>query len=124
MSNIIELCPTHFSKEGEKFSLPPGYGPGRESWFMTERILTQVQAPEMGFLRRLHGVAQGRTEFRWCPGKETSLAHPCSNLRSFRSKFTVLKKKLVTLPGLCRRPPNDSALGAVPPSLRPWCCSL
>ena len=25
-----------------------------ESWVMTERILTQVQAPEMGFLRRVH----------------------------------------------------------------------
>ena len=75
-------------------------------------------------LRRLHGVAQGRTEVRWCPGQETSLALPCSNLRSFGSKFTVLKKKLVTLPGLCRCPPSDSVLGAVPPSLRPWCCSL
>jgi len=29
---------------------------GHESWVMTERILTQVQAPEMGFLRRVHGV--------------------------------------------------------------------
>ena len=37
---------------------------GHESWLMTERILTQVQAPKMGSLRRVHGVTQGRTEVR------------------------------------------------------------
>jgi len=50
---------------------------GHEYWVITERILTQVQASEMGFLRRLHGVTQGRTEVRWRPmfdGKEKSLA--------------------------------------------------
>jgi len=31
---------------------------GHESWIMTERILSQVQAPEIGFLRRVHGVTQ------------------------------------------------------------------
>ena len=41
-----------------------------ESWVMTGRILTQVQAPEMGFLRRFYGVTQGRTEVRWRPGKQ------------------------------------------------------
>jgi len=41
---------------------------------MTERILSQVQAPELGFLRRLHGVTKGCTEVKWCPGQETSLA--------------------------------------------------
>jgi len=69
---------------------------GHESWVMTERILTQVQAPEMGFLRRLHGVTPGRTEVRWLPRKETSLAPPCANLRSFGSKCTVLKKNIAT----------------------------
>ena len=29
---------------------------GHESWIMTKRILAQVQALEMGFLRRVHGV--------------------------------------------------------------------
>jgi len=29
---------------------------GHESWVMTERILSQVQMAEMGFLRRVHGV--------------------------------------------------------------------
>jgi len=31
---------------------------GHESWVMTERILAQVQAPEMAFLRRVHGVTR------------------------------------------------------------------
>ena len=42
---------------------------GHESWLMTERILTQVQAPKMGFLRRVHGVTKGRTEVRLRRGK-------------------------------------------------------
>jgi len=37
---------------------------GHESRVMTEIILTQVQAPRMGFLRRAHGVANWRTEVR------------------------------------------------------------
>jgi len=37
------------------------------------------------------------------------MAPPCSNLRSFRSKCTILKKLLVTLLGLF------GALGIVPP---------
>jgi len=36
------------------------YGYGHESWVMAQRILTQVQAPKMGFLRRVHGVTKGR----------------------------------------------------------------
>ena len=39
---------------------------------------------------------QGRTEARWRPGQEASLAPPCSNQRSFDSKCTVLKKLLAT----------------------------
>ena len=41
---------------------------------------------------------QERNEVRWRPGKETSLAPPCSNLRSFGSKCrpTVLKKVVMT----------------------------
>ena len=35
---------------------------------------------------------QGRNEFRWRPGQEASLASTLSNLRSFGSKCTVLKK--------------------------------
>ena len=29
---------------------------GHDSWVMTERILIQVKAPEMGFLRRVHDM--------------------------------------------------------------------
>jgi len=35
---------------------------------------------------------QRRNGIRWRPGQESSLAPPCSNLRSFGSKCTVLKK--------------------------------
>ena len=43
---------------------------------------------------------QGRNEVRWRPGQEASSTPPCSNLRSFGSKCTVLKKIFVTLLGL------------------------
>ena len=49
---------------------------GRESSVMTERILTQVQAPKLGFLRRLHGVIKWRTDVRLRPREETRLAEP------------------------------------------------
>jgi len=68
---------------------------------------------------------QGRNEVRWRPGQEASLLPPCSNLRSFGTKHTVLQKVLVTLwdisalseviqpPLVIRRP------GITSPSLRP-----
>ena len=40
---------------------------------------------------------QGRNEVTWRLGQEASLAPPCSNLRSFGSKCTVLKKVLPIL---------------------------
>jgi len=52
---------------------------------------------------------QGRNEVRWRPGQEASLAPACSNLWSFESKFTVLKKVLMTLLGLFGAPGRDSA---------------
>jgi len=52
---------------------------------------------------------QGRNEVRWRPGQEPSLAPPCSNLRSFGSKYTLLKKVLATLTGLFGAPHSDSA---------------
>ena len=41
---------------------------GHESWVMTERILTQVQAPKLGIFRRVHGVTKGvlRLDYAWC----------------------------------------------------------
>jgi len=73
------------------------YSYGNESWFMTERILTQVQAPKMGFLWRVHSVTKGCTGVRLRPGQETNLAPPYLNLRYFGSKCIALKKKLTTL---------------------------
>jgi len=78
----------------------------------------------MSSLRQYH---QGRNEVRWRPGQEANLAYPCSKLRFFGRKCTVLKKVLVTLLGLfsapaaIRRsavisnPHSDSALGELRP---------
>jgi len=77
---------------------------GHESGVMTERILTQVQWPNMGFLRRVHGMTKGRTEVRLCPGQETNLPPPYLNLISFGRKCTALNKKLATLLGLFGAP--------------------
>jgi len=70
---------------------------GHESCVMTESILTQVQAPNLGFLRRVHGVTKGRTEVRLRPRQETSLASPYLNLSYFGIKCPALKKKFETL---------------------------
>jgi len=59
--------------------------------------------------------SQGRTEVRWRPAQETSLAPLFSNLMSFGSKCTVLKKALVALSGLL------GARGIVPPSAHASC---
>jgi len=87
---------------------------GHESWVMTERILSQVQAADMGFLRRVHGVTQGRTEVRWRPGQETCLAPPCSTLRSFGNKCIVFRKKPARLLGLFGSPQWFGTRGIVP----------
>jgi len=56
---------------------------------------------------------QGRIEVRWSPGQEASLSPPCSNLRSFGSKCTVLKNMFVPLLGLFGHPRSHSTLPAV-----------
>jgi len=61
--------------------------------------------------------SQGRNEARQHPGQEASLAPPCSNLRSFGSKCTVLKKVLGTLLG---RFGAQETVPLCPSSLRPW----
>jgi len=99
--------------------LPPA-DDGPESWVKTKRKLTQVQVPEMGSLRS-HGATQGCIEVRWHPGQEASLVPPCSNLRSFGSKCTVLKKTLATLLGVFGATQWFGSRDTVPPSLRPWC---
>jgi len=65
---------------------------GHESWIMTERILTQAQAPKIVFLQRVHGVTKGRTEVRLRHKFGASIFEP----KVFWSKCTTLKKKLAT----------------------------
>jgi len=64
---------------------------------------------------------QGRTEVSWLSGQEISLTSQCSSLRSFRSKFTVLKKVLVTLLGLFDAFPVIRRPGHLPPRYAPAC---
>jgi len=59
--------------------------------------------------------SQGRNQVRWRPGQEAILAPPCSNLKSFRSKCTVLMKVLVTMLGLLGAPIVIRRSGIVPP---------
>ena len=71
---------------------------------------------------------QEPNEVRWRLGKETSLAPPCSNLRSFGSKCrpTVLKKVVMTLLWLFA-PRSDSASAKLCPldlSLCLWCYAI
>jgi len=70
---------------------------GHKSWVTPERILTQVQAPKFGFLRRVHGETKWRTEVRLHPGQETALSPPYLNLSYFWIKCPALKKKLAAL---------------------------
>ena len=58
-------------------------------WWPKE--FTQVQAPKLGFLRRVHGVTKWRTEVRLRPVQETSLAPPYLNLSVFGIKCPALK---------------------------------
>ena len=91
---------------------------GHESWVMTERIYSGASARDGIFARRLHGVTPEPTEVTWRPRKETSLAHPCSNLRSFGSKCNVLKKKLQHFWNFSA-PPIESAPGVLCPPCPP-----
>ena len=82
---------------------------------------------------RLLPKQQGRNKVRWCLRQEAGLAPLCSNLRSFGSKCTVLKKVFVTLLGLygahivIRRPGNCAPLAPLVTPLRSkgafslWC---
>jgi len=70
-----------------------------ENWILL-RIMRGTKSLNPFF--RLH--EQGRNEVRWRPGQESSFAPPCSNLRSFGSNFTGLKKVLATLLGLFGAP--------------------
>jgi len=67
-----------------------------EAWLLLVPVKTSA---DLQLLQTRCGD-QGRNEVRWRPGHEASLAHPYSNLRSFGSKCTVLKKIFVKLLGL------------------------
>jgi len=67
---------------------------GYESWVVTEKILTQVQAPKMWFLWRVHGATKGRTEVRLCAEKEPGLAPPCFKWKYFGVNALHSRKKL------------------------------
>jgi len=64
-------------------------------------------------------IHPGRYEVRWRPGQEASLAPPCSNLRTFGSKCTVLKQVITTLLGLFGAPGSHSAPGEWSPPCAP-----
>ena len=94
-----------------------------ESWLLTDKILSQMQAAKWDFCAECE-VTQGRVEVRWRPGHKRSLAPPCLNLRSFGSKCSVLNKNV----GYCwdlRRPHWFGTRGIVAPapSLRRRCSS-
>jgi len=76
--------------------------------------VTQVQAPKMRFLQRVHRVTKVCTEVRLHPGQETSLAPPYLNLRYFGSKCTALKKNLRYCCD-CPHPQLFGSWGIVPP---------
>jgi len=65
---------------------------GHGSWVITERILTQLQAPKMGYLRRVYRVTKRGTDVTLRLGKETTLAPPYLNLRSIASKCIIKEK--------------------------------
>ena len=90
-------------------------------WIVQNRLQTFFDLGRSSVFRRVGNAVfvvtgictQGRNEVRWQPGQESSLAPPCSNLRSFGSKFAVLKKVIATLLGLFGAPCSQSELPAV-----------
>ena len=94
---------------------------GHESWVMIERILAQVQEPNLDFCEESTVWQRGvpRLECAWGK-KQVCLACPYLNLRYFGSKCTALKNKLVTLLRLFGAPQWFGARGIVAPSLHPW----
>jgi len=54
-----------------------------------------IKIPE--FIESTIAPKPRRNEVRWRPGQKASMAPPCSNLRFYGSKYTELKKVLVTL---------------------------
>jgi len=68
---------------------------------MTERILTQVQAPEMEFLRRVHGVTT-RGVPRW--GARNKFCASMFEPEVFRKQIYCIEENTCDLVGTFRRP--------------------
>ena len=91
-----------------------------ESWVMTKKMSTQMQAPKMEFLQEVHGVTKGHIDARLRPGQETSLVPPYLNLSYCGIKCPALMKKLVTLLQLFGTS-QYSAPRTLCPLVMPWC---
>ena len=66
---------------------------GQTIWVMTERALSQVQAAEMGFLRRVHGVTL-RDKVRSCEIRKSLNVQPLTRIeRSQLRWFGHLSRK-------------------------------
>ena len=66
---------------------------------------------------------QGRNEVRWRLGQETSLAPPCSNLRSFGNK-SAAGESTCNIVRTFRRPGNCGPLGSLAPHVTPLAVRL
>ena len=94
----------------------------RETRSYDEWVIVNIQATNSEKLRRWFDLKhappitsdRGPNEVRRRPGQEESLAPPCSNLRSLRSKCIALKQVLVTLLRFF------GARGIVPPLPPSW----
>jgi len=107
MSSLYEMLWSRFNNQ---FAFEPGHGYSWEFFFI---CMWHWQCWSKTW-RSLHCnltkvLSQGRTEVKWRPGQETSLAPSCSKLKSIGRKCTVLKKILATLLGLF------GARGILPP---------
>jgi len=90
-----------------------------QAFSLIDRLWRSLDCCCLWIVQSQWAARAAHNEVRWRPGQETSLAPPCSNLRSFESKSTVLKKVLVTLLGLFSAPCSHS----VPPAVIRRPCS-
>ena len=86
---------------------------------MTERILTQVQAPKLGFLRRVHSVTKGRTEVRLRSGQEINLSPPYLNLAILGLTMTCIEEKNCNIVATFRQRPVIPHPGHCSPLVTP-----
>ena len=68
---------------------------GHESWVMTERIYSGASARD-GIFAKTSRCGTGAHRGYVAPEERNKFGAPCSNLRSFGSKYNVLKKKIAT----------------------------